>query len=64
MAQAADGGFRLPSSPAEWALWLAFAAVITGLWWLVRRTRRRAQEQYSARRRREQEERRRRLGPD
>jgi predicted LPLAT superfamily acyltransferase len=58
LAQAEEGGFHLPAG-GEWAVWLAFAAVIAGLWWVVRRTRRRAQEEYFARKRREQEERRR-----
>ena len=64
LAQADEGGFRLPDGPAEWVLWLGFAAVIAGLWWVVRRTRRRAQDEYFARKRREQEERRRRLRED
>ncbi|MBP1632616.1 MAG: hypothetical protein H6Q11_904 [Acidobacteria bacterium] len=63
LAQVEDGGFRLPEG-AEWAVWLAFAAVIAGLWWVVRRTRLRAQEQYFAAKRREQEERRRLRGED
>jgi predicted LPLAT superfamily acyltransferase len=63
LAQAEEGGFQLPTG-AEWAVWLAFAAVIAGLWWVVRRTRRRAQEEYFARKRREQEERRRLRGED
>jgi len=64
LAQATDGGFRLPDDPGEWAFWLVFAALIAGLWWTVRRTRRRAQDEYFARKRAEQEERRRRLGED
>jgi cytochrome c-type biogenesis protein CcmH/NrfF len=63
LAQAAEGGFHLPEG-AEWVVWLAFAAVIAGLWWVVRRTRRRAQEQFFAAKRREQEERRRLRGED
>ena len=62
LAQADEGGFRLPDGPIEGVLWLGFAVVIVGLWWVVRRTRRRAQDEYFARKRREQEERRRRLG--
>lgn len=64
LAQAAEGGFRLPDSPGEWAFWILFAALITGLWWVLRRTRRRAQEEYFARKRREQDERLRLRGED
>ncbi len=63
LAQADEGGFHLPNG-GEWGVWLAFAALIAGLWWLVRRTRRRAQAEYFARKQREQEERRRLRGED
>ena len=63
LAPAQEGGFHFPSG-AEWVIWVAFAALIGGLWWLVRRTRRRAQEEYFARKRQEQEERRRLRGED
>jgi hypothetical protein len=62
LAQADEGGFHLPGGSGEWAVWLVFAAVTAGLWWVVRRTRRRAQADYWEGKRREETERRRRLG--
>jgi predicted LPLAT superfamily acyltransferase len=55
LAQVGEDGLNLPDDTGSTIVFVAFLAIIVGLWFMIRRSRRRAEDEFWERKRAERE---------